>query len=167
MEDPSHERLHELFHYDANSGELLRKVRVSNAHAGTLAGTTNSCGYRIVRVDGKMIGTHRIAWIMTYEKIPDETEIDHIDCDPLNNRISNLRLASRLQNTINRKKHKNNSSGFKGVCMDPYRSKSNPWRARIIVNKKTINLGMFPSPEDAHEAYKKAAVKYFGEFARF
>lgn len=167
MEDPSRDRLHELFHYDSESGELSRKIRVSNAHPGTAAGTVNSCGYRIVRVDGKMIGAHRIAWIMLHDKIPDGMEIDHIDCNPLNNRICNLRLASRLQNTTNRKMHKNNASGFKGVCMDLHRSKANPWRARIIVNKKTINLGMFPSPEEAHEAYKKAAVKHFGEFARF
>lgn len=167
MKDPDKKRLDELFSFDRNTGVLLRIKRVSNSHPGEIAGTINSCGYRIVWVDRKAIGVHRIAWIMCFGGIPNGMEIDHIDCDPLNNKLDNLRLANRHQNSVNRRIHKNNTSGYKGVCFEPTISKSNPWRARIVVNKKRHNLGMFPSPEAAHEAYKKAAMKFFGEFAKF
>jgi hypothetical protein len=89
---------------------------------------------------------------------------DHIDGNPLNNRRSNLRVASIQENNRNSKKPITNTSGFKGV----FRDKKHPaWRAVIRVNGKSLYLGSFVTPEEAHEAYKKAAIEYYGEFARF
>ena len=90
--------------------------------------------------------------------------IDHIDGNPLNNQRSNLRECTQNQNQHNRTKNKNNKSGFKGVH---FVKNKNKYRAVIRANNKQINLGYFDIAEDAFEAYKKGAVKYHGEFAKF
>jgi hypothetical protein len=87
--------------------------------------------------------------------------IDHRDGDPTNNRWNNLRKATPSQNSANRRRPQNNTSGFKGVLA--YRGK---WRATISKNGQSTVLGMFQSPEAAHAAYVAAARKLFGEFAR-
>lgn len=92
--------------------------------------------------------------------LSDDEVVDHIDRDPMNNRRDNLRVATVQQNSRNRNMHSDNSTGFKGVSKH-----KNRYRALIYVGGKRINLGRFHTPEEAHEAYKAAAIKYFGEFA--
>lgn len=89
--------------------------------------------------------------------------VDHIDGDSLNNRRANLRIATYAQNNCNRKINKNNASGFKGVS---WHRNTGKWRAVIKIGGNQISLGLYSTPEDAHAAYCKAAVKYHGEFAR-
>lgn len=89
-------------------------------------------------------------------------DIDHIDLDKFNNRRLNLREATRSQNQINHRIHSNNTTGFKGVSF-----RRNKYRAMIMADGKSIELGYFDIPEEAHEAYCKAAIKYHKEFARF
>lgn len=96
--------------------------------------------------------------------LPNGMEIDHIDCNGLNNMKSNLRAASKSQNQRNKKIQKNNSSGFKGVSFD---KKNKKWIAFISVKKRAINLGRYRTPDLAHEAYKNAAMRLYGDFARF
>lgn len=88
--------------------------------------------------------------------------VDHINNKPLDNRRSNLRLATIPENIRNSQLRRNNKYGFKGVSPC-----NNKWRARIMINRKQVHLGYFDTPEQAHEAYKKAAILYFGEFANF
>lgn len=88
--------------------------------------------------------------------------VDHIDGDGLNNRRDNLRLSSNSQNRQNSKRPITNTSGYKGVSVHGSR-----WCATITINGRNKKLGYFDTPSEAHEAYKKAAVEYFGEFARF
>jgi len=90
--------------------------------------------------------------------------IDHIDGNPANNCKYNLRFCTTSENAMNMKKSINNSSGYKGVS---WHKKVEKYQSRIIVNRNQIILGYYPTAEEAHEAYKQAAVKYFGEFARF
>jgi hypothetical protein len=90
--------------------------------------------------------------------------VDHVDGDPLNNRRSNLRLCDHATNGANSKRRSDNKSGFKGVCFHPT---SGLWRAYIRPNGKQQSLGYYKTPEEAHEAYKKAAAEIYGEFARF
>jgi hypothetical protein len=88
--------------------------------------------------------------------------VDHIDRDGLNNRRSNLRLATRSQNNANSRRRSDNASGFKGVMF--YKPRGT-WKAYINVDKRRINLGYYDTPELAHAAYIAAAHKHFGEFA--
>ena len=88
-----------------------------------------------------------------------DAEVDHRDRNGLNNRRSNLRLATDLQQAANRTTP-TNAAGFRGVAVRGKR-----FEARINVNKKYVSLGRFASAELAARAYDKAAFKQFGEFA--
>jgi hypothetical protein len=90
-------------------------------------------------------------------------EIDHIDGNPLNNAISNLRLATKTQQQQNTRVRARNRSGLKGAI---YHTDRKVWTSRIKVDGKRIFLGTFHTAEEAHDAYCEAATKYFGTFAR-
>jgi len=92
---------------------------------------------------------------------PPDKDIDHRDCDGLNNRRSNLRFASPSQNAQNNRRRVNNRSGFKGVN---FQSQRNKWQARITVAGKTRSLGLYDTAESAARAYGRAATLLFGEF---
>lgn len=89
--------------------------------------------------------------------------VDHIDCNGLNNLRSNLRLATPSQNQHNKRRQKNNKSGLKGVSFD---KKNKKWLSCICLNGRRYNLGRYQTPEQAHEAYRKAADDMHGHFSR-
>lgn len=107
---------------------------------------------------GKAIRMHRVII-----GAPKGIEVDHIDGDSLNNRKSNLRLATRAQNAKNCRRPINNKSGYKGVY---FHKASGKWLAQISANGKRVYIGCFDAPELAHAAYLRAAEKLHGEFAR-
>ena len=88
--------------------------------------------------------------------------IDHIDNNPLNNRIENLRLCNLSENARNANKRVDNSSGYKGVS---WHKQSSKWVAQITVNGKRKHLGFFKDKEEAHEAYCEASKAIYGDFA--
>lgn len=90
--------------------------------------------------------------------------IDHIDGNGLNNSRSNLRYATHQQNVQNKTKRKNSLTGYKGVIFIKHRNK---FEARIFHNKKSVFLGQYDTAQEASEAYKKAAIEFFGEFAKW
>lgn len=92
-----------------------------------------------------------------------KAQIDHIDCNKLNNRKSNLRFCVTAENSRNCKVSKNNTSGYKGVSWSNSRKK---WTADIMYNYKHIYLGEFPDKIEAAKAYNEAALKYHKEYAR-
>jgi len=89
--------------------------------------------------------------------------IDHVNGRKYDNRLVNLREATRQQNAANSKKRKHNTSGFKGVY---WIERTRRWRASIHKDRKHIHIGYFDKPEEAHAAYCKAAQRHFGKFAR-
>lgn len=100
--------------------------------------------------------------MMVYGVEP-EGQIDHINGNPSDNRIGNLRLASNAENCRNRGVRSDNKAGFKGVH---FRPEINRWRAEITVSGKKKRLGHFKSAQEAHRAYRDASAKYHSEFGR-
>ena len=152
------ERLRELFSYDPVSGLLTRRV------TGKVCGTRHSKKrpYLRVKVDGKMLYVHRVAFAMYHGYWTDR--VDHKDTGHSNNRISNLRPCTQAENGCNRDKGlPDATSKFKGVHFEKQTQK---WRAQIKVNGRKLSLGRFSSEIEAVRAYDAAAAKHHGEFAR-
>jgi hypothetical protein len=154
-------RLRELLRYDRKTGEFRWLKCVSpSIQPGDIAGTLDSQGYRRIIIEGRIYRAHHLAWLYMKGKWC-SVVIDHRDLDPSNNRWSNLRRATRSQNSANRSVPRNNACGLKGVSPD-----RRGWRATIRKNGRIHHLGVFETPQEAHAAYVKAARKLFGEFAR-
>lgn len=98
-------------------------------------------------IKGMLYG-HHYAWYWVYGNV-DFDELDHIDIDPTNNRINNLRISNRSQQTQNRK-----SKGYS------WKEKNQKWQSQIMVNYKKIYLGLFNTKEEAREAYLNAKKIY-------
>lgn len=115
-------------------------------------------------VDGKKIQplAHRVVWILANGPIPHGYEVDHIDNNSLNNKLENLRLATRSQNAMNKKRHTTNTTGFKGVKSSGYGG----FIATITLDGKNYHLGTFSTKEEAHEAYCTKAKELHGLFHR-
>ena len=90
---------------------------------------------------------------------PPGVEVDHINGDRLDNRRSNLRLCSRDENMRNRRMHRNNTSGLKGVSRHGRR-----WRAQLQVDGKKLHIGVFDTREEAHDAYRVFSKAHHGDF---
>lgn len=151
----------DLLDYDPDLGVFRWRFSRRGASAGKVAGNRMSNGYIMIETCGSRYLAHRLAWFFVTGEWP-SGHLDHIDGDPSNNRISNLRIASASQNAANKRRSRNNTSGFKGVHLDG----SGRWRAAIKVDGKRTYLGSYDSPEDAHRAYVEAAERLFGEYAR-
>lgn len=115
----------------------------------------------VINLNGKRIYRYQIIWTLHYGEWP-RIGIDHINRDSTDDRIENLRLATKSQNMANTEIKSTNTSGLKGVSWYKATSK---WRARITVKGKKVYLGYFGTPEEAHAAYCKAAREHHGDFA--
>lgn len=119
---------------------------------------SHSKGYALTYVDGKYPKLHR--FIMN---APSNLEVDHINSDTRDNRKSNLRFATHKENSRNIRVRSDSSTGVKGVH---YSDRLNKYIAYITVDSKRIHLGCYKLELEAANAYDRAAVRYFGEFAR-
>lgn len=152
----------ELFAYDPATG-IIRWRKRGSGHWDTSVPAGNADNrYVWIKHQGKLRAGHKIAWLLTYGEWPDH-QIDHIDGNTTNNRISNLRRTTIAENCQNRRLRRDNVAGAKGVQERP----NGKWRARIWLDGRSINLGHFDTKDAAHAAYREAATKHFGEFARF
>lgn len=143
----------EEFDYDPIVGIVTRR---RDGHLGY----DNGHGYLLIKFDGRNISAHRLAWLIHYGQFPDGN-LDHVNGQKKDNRISNLRVATYQQNNANRRGWKNSTSGIKGVGI-----KNGRWMAQITVDRKNKHLGYFDTKEQAAKAYAIAAAANFGEFAR-
>lgn len=152
----SQSRLQELLCYDEHTGLFTWRIHAGNRLANSAAGSLCKRGYLDVSVDGKSYRAHRLAWLYVHGNFPVGV-IDHINGNRSDNRITNLRDVTNTRNLLSfRKTNHNNSSGFVGVNKN-----HNGWRAEIKVNYQNINLGTYPTKEEASIAY--SAVKLFLE----
>lgn len=138
----------------------------SNLREQLLAQGLNGGGYRMVvlRKAGKSTTktVHRLIAKTFLDNYSEELEVDHRDRDSLNNLVSNLRMATRKQNSANMGKASNCSSKFKGVC---YHKRDHIWQANINTNKTRKYLGGFETEIEAAEKYDLYAIKLWGDFA--
>jgi hypothetical protein len=154
------DRLKELLQYDKNTGVFTWiKITSNRIKVGDIA-SSNSNGYIYIRIDGIRYGAHRLAWLYETGDMPADV-IDHIDGNPLNNAICNLREATQKQNLYNLKKSVKNTSGYKGVH---FHKGTNKWRAVVTVDNKPKHLGLYLTPEDASVAYNNWCSQNRGEF---
>jgi hypothetical protein len=151
-------RCDELFEY--RDGFLYRKQKTRGALIGAIAGNQRKNGYFHVRVDGQRQLWHRIIFVMHFSWEPEI--VDHIDGNQSNNKIENLRAATKSQNQQNRRRNKNCSSGIKGV----FRSPNNLWCAQVNVQKQIVFKKFFDDIELAQFAVEEARRKYHGNFAK-
>jgi hypothetical protein len=155
------ERLHQCLSYDAESGVLRWKVRVGNVAAGSVAGCLDHRGYRLVRLVGRLLLAHRIAWALHYGAWPDR-DLDHRNMDKTDNRIANLRLASRPHNNANTPSR--NGRGLPKGC---YQLKGRDrWYSQIRVDGQLKRLGTFASLDEAAAAFQREHQAAHGDFSR-
>lgn len=121
------------------------KTGVISRHGKPVMGT-DSQEYRKIKVNGKWLLQHRVAWYLAYGFVP--KYIDHINRDKKDNRLINLRGCTASMNKLNMSLQSNNTSGAKGVTFD---SNSGKWR----VQYRNKHIGLF---ETFEEAVKRRAL---------
>jgi hypothetical protein len=168
---PPLEVLKEHLDYNPDTGIIIwKKITSNRVKVGREAGGCKPSLWcptpRVEKSIGFKGGRYllsRIIYFMYYGEDPAELTIDHIDGNPLNNKISNLRLATRGQNSFNKKLQINNKSGVSGVY---FRNDVNKWTAVIQVRGKKTTLGCYQTKKEAIQARREAEPKHFGEFRR-
>lgn len=158
---PTQARIAECLTY--RGGHLYWINRQGSQQAGARAGNHRADGYVRIKMDKRLTMAHSLIWILHHGDIPSGYEIDHINGNPSDNRIENLRIATHAQNNCNMKLACHSTTGFKGVTK---RKGYDKWRAYITMNQTRVWLGEFSDPESAHAAYREAASRSFGDFAR-
>ena len=147
------EAVRAALHYDPATGVFTRRV-----FNGRKTGSITPLGYTRIVVNGFGYGAHRLAFLYVHGRWPTH-HLDHINCDPADNRISNLREASNIQNRANARPEKGRL--LKGVTLCKGR-----WQAQIKHLGQNHYLGRFDTAEEANAAYAAKAAEFHGEFAR-
>lgn len=147
--------------YDHETGSFKWRCARKGIRKGDDAGHVSRAGYIVVCIKRRKYPAHRLAWLYVHGRWPTHY-IDHIDGNKANNRIENLREATKTENCRNTWIRSDNTSGYKGVHLF---ARTQRWSAAIHENGRKIHLGYFCTAEDAARAYEAAASKLFGEFA--
>ncbi len=161
---PPQEYIQSVLEYNSETGIFRWKPRKRDTHhkARIFAGTKGKKAIQIV-LSTKSYYAHRLAWVYIHGDIlTTDMQIDHLNNNPFDNRMENLRIATHAENCSNARKWQKKQLP-KGVSKQTI---SNRYRARLQVGKKVVYIGTFDTPELAHAAYTEAAQKYHGEFAR-
>jgi hypothetical protein len=156
------DRLKEVLHYDPETGIFTNRVtRNQLSVAGQQAGfITKPQGYRTIGLSGRQYREHRLAWLYVHGVWP-SGDIDHINGNPADNRLCNLRDGTTQDNCNNqRKTRSDNTSGLMGARL----FRPGKWQASIRSNGEYMHLGTFDNPEEAHLAYMAAKRKYHPTF---
>lgn len=162
---PSQEELQALFNYDKVTGLFTYKVKPNfRIKIGSIAGTIKSAGgakgYCFIKICGQLYQASRLAWMYVYGQDPGDLTVDHIDRNPSNNAISNLRLATQSQQSFNRAYK--NSSGYRGVRFIKRTGKYNACLNFTKAGVKTTK--QFDTAEEASAWYEEQRLKYGKEY---
>lgn len=148
-----------IWRYEPEIGNFYWRIRPCNSvHEGDRAGETTNEGYVRINYNHRRYLAHWLVWTLVTGSWPTML-IDHRDNDGSNNRAGNLRAATTVTNSANRKRG-NQCTNLRGAR---FRTDRSTWIA--VLDQRY--LGQFESEQAAHEAWKIAAAKHYGEFARF
>lgn len=150
------------FRYDPDTGYLWWTKRGNGRQTDRPVGTLDNHGYLRTQIKRKPFKMHRLAWFL-YHGVWPKKYIDHINGVKNDNRIENLREATQSENQGNMKIRKGGTSMYKGVSWSKRYGK---WQAQIGVKYRTINLGYYDNEEEAALVYNKAALEFFGGYAK-
>ncbi len=154
---PSIEYIKKYLSYDPLTGSIKWCKTRCGTKLGSEAGTDHK-GYRRIKINGKLLLAHRVAWAIYYGEWP-EIEIDHINMDKGDNRIENLRDVSRSQNMTNR----NYPAGISKIS--GVNKHKDGWQSVISLNGKRLFLGLFQTIEEAKEARRRAEIEIHREYS--
>jgi hypothetical protein len=168
INDLTAEHVRSVLNYDPETGIFRwkynpdRRTEWNTRRAGQVAGGV-TCGkfgrMHAVRIDGRLYLGHRLAWLYVHGEWPDE--IDHINGEPADNRLKNLRSITHAQNSINRAMQSNNTNGMVGVRFREHHGK---WEGRINLGGKTVWREYFDNPQEAAAARRIAVEEIYGDF---
>lgn len=181
-EFPSAEVLKSRLSYSPDTGELTWKERPlddfssakewkrwSTMKPGKVAGSKmltvrKSRGCLAVAIDGHPYSAHRIIWTMLYGPMESHQWIDHINGDPWDNRLCNLRLTDNTRNQWNRGAPKNSTSGVKGVT---WNKKRGMWKSHMRINSEYIHLGYHATKGMAALVVAKKSLSVHGKHSLY
>jgi len=161
MSEPTQQYLHSILNYEPETGLFTWKVSRGSAKKGWIAGKSDKDGYVRIGMLRKTYPAHRLVWLFVHGRWPSEL-IDHINGIPDDNRLCNLREASKSENGMNRKLGANNTSGHLGVIWSKHSSR---WLVRVKVLGAVTDFGSYKDIELAALVASEVREKYFGEFA--
>jgi hypothetical protein len=145
-------RLLDYIVYEPTTGIIRLRNQYNRSFNGSVAGFKDKDGYIVIGIQGKIYKAHRLAWLSIHGDIPDDTQVDHINGIKDDNRLCNLRLATRSQNKHNTRLQSNNTSGIKGLSFNRQRNK---WVARVTIKGTVHHLGMFTVKATAEKVLKE------------
>ena len=154
--------LRKLLDYNPETGKFARRTKWGSQNIGDEPGSLSKHGYWQIGVFSRTHPAHRLAWLHYYGEWPPH-DVDHINRNRLDNRIENLRLATRSENLHNSGARAGSSSGVKGVALRSLRRGKRPskqWMAHIMVNGKRFHLGNYYTLEEAAAARQQAEKSF-------
>lgn len=153
---PSPSELARILRFDEETQRLVWLPRKRHSQrAGQQPCRVIRNGYYCITIHRRSVGEHRVIWALVHGEWP--IEIDHIDGDPRNNDLSNLRAVTSRENSRNVARRSDNTSGVTGVN---WNAQTRKWRARIYDNGRPYQIGMFQTLEEAAAARKRADERF-------
>ena len=147
--------LKEYLHYCPTTG-IFTWIKSRKDLLSTEAGSIYKRGYKYITLLGSRYMAHRLAWLYMYGTWPN-SQIDHINHVRTDNRINNLREVGVEENSRNKSRALNNTSGATGVTWNPKISK---WKVRIGVKGKRVHIGYFNNMQEAVLAREQSKIDY-------
>lgn len=154
--------LQQKFDLDADRGVLIRRQTYKQFKAGDVAGYLRPCGYRYIKLNGKPYAAHRVIYFMATGEDPGLLMVDHINGQPDDNRLCNLRLANIKQNGRHRANNlSNNKSGHRGVWENKLTGR---WHVNVYLDGKSLQR-VCNTKEEAARVAASLRAEHYGEFA--